>query len=415
MPGEACGTGSSSVTGLAFYPTSGGTYPSSYHGALFFADYSRNCVWAMRTNGGVLPDTGSRVTISSGAPGPVNLISGPGGDIFYPGFNDGRLHRIEYFAGNQPPDAAIQASPTSGITPLVVQFNGSGSSDPEGQALTYAWDLDADGSFDDSSSATPQWTYSGSSSVNARLRVTDPGGLFDVASINISVNNSAPTAVIDMPTGASAWKVGDSITFSGRGLDVDEQQGLLPASGLSWDVIMHHCPSNCHTHSIQTVQGVSSGTFAAPDHEYPSFLELKLTATDSEGVQSTANVLLNPQPVALTFQTDPPGMTVVMNAESLPTPFTRTVIAGSADLVGRTLAAAAGRCPAGLPGVVRWRHAEPHHHRASRGHHLHGQLRAAGIASRGLRRRRRQRRRRLGRRELRAEYRPRSRPDRRDG
>ncbi len=56
VDGEACppagpGGASSSVTGLAFYPTSGGTYPSDYHGALFFGDYSRKCVWAMKPGG----------------------------------------------------------------------------------------------------------------------------------------------------------------------------------------------------------------------------------------------------------------------------------------------------------------------------------------------------------------------------
>jgi glucose/arabinose dehydrogenase len=40
--GETCPTGGSSIAGLAFY--NGGNYPASYAGALFFADYSRNCI-----------------------------------------------------------------------------------------------------------------------------------------------------------------------------------------------------------------------------------------------------------------------------------------------------------------------------------------------------------------------------------
>ena|SRR5664279_340025 len=55
---------------------------------------------------------------------------------------------------------------------------------------------------------------------------------------------------------------------------------------------MHHCPSNCHTHTIQTWDGVAGGPFGAPDHEYPSYLELLLTATD--GGQSATAVRLNP-------------------------------------------------------------------------------------------------------------------------
>jgi glucose/arabinose dehydrogenase len=334
VPGEACSFGSSSVSGMAFYQTIGGSYPAAYNGALFFADYSRKCIWAMTTGGGSLPNPGNRVTVAAGAAGPVNLVVGPGGDIFYPGFDDGKLHRLEYFGANLPPIAVIQANPTSGTTPLVVQFDGTSSSDPEGLTLTYAWDLDADGDFDDGSSATAQWTYIGTGTVNARLRVTDPSGLFAVATVPISVNNSAPVAIIDGPLGTLTWRVGNTINFAGRGTDVDEPSGLLPASGLSWELVMHHCPSNCHAHPIQTFDGVSSGSFVAPDHEYPSYLELKLTATDSEAVESTASVLLQPQTVALTFQTAPPGLNIAINAAALPAPVTRTVIIGSVNSVG---------------------------------------------------------------------------------
>ena len=32
---------------------------------------------------------------------------------------------------------------------------------------------------------------------------------------------------------------------------------------------MQHCPSNCHSHTIQNWPGVAGGAFSAPDHEYP--------------------------------------------------------------------------------------------------------------------------------------------------
>jgi glucose/arabinose dehydrogenase/PKD repeat protein len=329
VSGEACPTGSSSIAGLAFYPDSGGSYPDSYNGALFFADYSRNCIWAMRKGTNGLPDPANRVTIRSGGGGPVNLVSGPGGDIFYPGYDDDRLHRLTYVSGNLPPTAVAQADRTSGAAPLTVNFNGSASSDPEGLTLTYAWDLDGDGAFDDSAAANPSFTYASSGTITVRLRVTDNQGLADVAALVISVNNTPPTATIATPQPSFTWKVGDPIAFSGSASD--QQDGSLPASALTWSVIMHHCPSNCHTHDIQQFAGVASGTFAAPDHEYPSHLELRLTATDSGGLQHTASVLIQPQTVTLTFQSSPAGLQLAVNGLSGATPFTRTVIIGSSN------------------------------------------------------------------------------------
>jgi len=40
-----CHAGGASITGIAFYQ--GGSYPAAYNGALFFADHSRNEIWAM--------------------------------------------------------------------------------------------------------------------------------------------------------------------------------------------------------------------------------------------------------------------------------------------------------------------------------------------------------------------------------
>ena len=47
---------------------------------------------------------------------------------------------------------------------------------------------------------------------------------------------------------------------------------------------MQHCPSDCHSHIIETFSGVKSGTFVAPDHEYPSHLLLSVDVTDSGGL-----------------------------------------------------------------------------------------------------------------------------------
>ena len=330
VAGEPCPTGSSSVAGISFYQ--GGPYPASYDGALFFADYSRDCIWAMKADASGIPSPGLLESFVAPAANPVDVQISPAGELFYADFDGGTIRRIRFVSANQPPVAVASANPTSGSAPLTVTFDGSGSSDPDGDPITYAWDLDGDGLFDDSTAVQPTFTYTQAGSFTVRLRVTDSPGASSISDpIVITVGNSPPTATIAAPPGSFTWRVGDVINFSGSGSDA--QDGNLPASALSWSLILHHCPSTCHTHPLQDFVGVASGSFVAPDHEYPSYLELVLTASDSGGLTDTASVTLQPQTVNLTFTTSPSGLQLVLNGGSAATPFTRTVIAGSTNTI----------------------------------------------------------------------------------
>ena len=213
-----------------------------------------------------------------------------------------------------------------------MEFDGSSSSDPESLPLTYAWDLDGDGAFDDSTAQQPQHTYTQPGSYTARLRVTDAGGSpATTGPISITASNTAPEATILTPVPPTSWEVDDTIPFSGSA--TDEQQGALPATALSWDLVLQHCPSNCHEHPIQSWTGVSGGSFATPDHEYPSYLQLELTATDAHGGVDTTTIDLQPATVDLSFQTVPTGLELTVGSTTDQAPFTRTVIKGSMNSV----------------------------------------------------------------------------------
>jgi glucose/arabinose dehydrogenase len=331
VPEETCPTGSSAVAGLEFEFAEGGSYPATYADALFFADYSRDCIWVMPKGAGGQPAPGLIRTFVAGAANPVFLESGPNGELYYVDLDGGTIRRIQYFSANRPPVASATATPTTGTAPLTVTFDGSGSSDPDGDTLAYAWDLDGDGAFDDSSAVRPTWTYTAQGAVIAVLRVTDPQGASDTASVTITAGNTPPSATMTGPAAGTTWKVGDVISFSGTATDT--QDGTLPASALTWELIMQHCPSNCHSHPVQSFDGVSSGSFIAPDHEYPSYLELRLTATDSGGLKSTVTRRLDPRTVVLSFQTNPGGMQLVVGGTQSAASFTRTVIVGSKNTV----------------------------------------------------------------------------------
>jgi hypothetical protein len=139
--------------------------------------------------------------------------------------------------------------------------------------------------------------------------------------------NTAPSPTITTPSSSLTWAVGDAISFSGSA--TDSQDGTVATSGLRWTLLMQHCPATCHSHVIQTWDGVASGSFQAPDHEYPSHLELQLQATDSGGLTTTTSVELQPRTVELTFVTTPDGLTLGIGTGSAAAPIVRTVIVGS--------------------------------------------------------------------------------------
>ena len=85
---DTCPTGSSSIAGIQFAPALN-SYPAEYDGALFFADYSRDCIWAMLEGANGQPAEGQILAFVDRATNPVGLAAGPGGDLFYADFDGG--------------------------------------------------------------------------------------------------------------------------------------------------------------------------------------------------------------------------------------------------------------------------------------------------------------------------------------
>ena len=325
VDGDNCSGDGSSLTALQFYE--GDAFPAAYRGALFFGDYSRDCIWVMYPGADGTPDPSTRELFEGGAQGPVFLTEGPDGALYYADLNGGTVRRIAFKA----PQAVIAATPASGLAPLTVHFDASGST---GDALTYAWDLDGDGAYDDSTDAQPQFTYTAAGSYTVGLRVSD--GVQSVTTTKTITVGAPPTVAISAPAPTTTWAVGDTIAFAGSAHD--GTGAPLPASALQWTLILRHCSrtdaSACHTHTVERFDGVSSGSFVAPDHEYPSHLELTVTATDGDGLSDSKTVSLYPRTTDITLTSDPSGLMLSLGSDVAATPFTRTVIARGTTVVG---------------------------------------------------------------------------------
>jgi glucose/arabinose dehydrogenase len=316
--------GGAAATGGFFYTST--DYPSSYWGAYFFGDYAQQWLRTLRVdeNDNLVP--GSVTLFQSDTVVPVDIGPGAGGDLHYVAIFEGQLRRIRYTAGNTPPTAVASATPRSGYPPLLVRFSGAGSTDPDGDALTFTWDF---GDGTSSTLAQPEHTYTALGTHTARLTVRDGRGGTSSTTVTIVVGDTEPLVTISSPEQGTSFKVGDVITYSGSA--VDPEEGFIPEDELSWAITLHHCTfGTCHAHPYTSHTG-SGGTLVIPDHGDEFFFELELSATDSAGLTGRQVVTIHPRTVQLTLQTSPPGLRVVLDGQGGPAPLTRTVVVGSSN------------------------------------------------------------------------------------
>jgi glucose/arabinose dehydrogenase len=360
--------GGSSASGLAFQSATGGAYPAEYNGALFVADYSRNCIWVMPKGADGLPDRLKARPFVSGATSPVDLEISPQGELYYAELNGGRIRRVvygtgptscpvdqylaEYFSGKTlsgtPVTRACVAAPIAqtwgagappGVGPDNFSVRWSGTFDfPSPSTYTFTAVTD-DGMrmWVDGVLVIDAWkdqsptTYSASRALSAgehtvRVEWYENTGSA-TARLGWSDVNAPPQPQISSPAGGTTWRVGDSLSFSGSATDPED--GPLPDSRLTWQLVLYHCPAGCHAHPLEERAGVATGSFTAPDHDFPSYLELRLTATDSGGRTTTVARRLDPRTVGVTLASQPAGLQLTLGTDTATAPFTRTLIQGS--------------------------------------------------------------------------------------
>ena len=142
--------------------------------------------------------------------------------LYYSGI-PGTIRRVTYIgSGNRSPEAVILADPTSGPVGVTVQFSGAGSTDSDGDVLSFEWDFDGDGVVDDTVAET-SFVYNTAGLYIASLTVDDGNGGKTTTKIEISVGNK-PVPVITSPAEGALFSVGDIITLVGSAMDQREQQ-----------------------------------------------------------------------------------------------------------------------------------------------------------------------------------------------
>jgi hypothetical protein len=114
-----------------------------------------------------------------------------------------------------------------------VTLDGSASLDPDDDPITFAWDLDDDGAFDDSTDESPVFDMVGQDGVfNVEVQVTDSNTLTDTAESTVTVLNVAPS-INDLAAEPSTQDENSEITVSGNITDPGWLDPLFAT--IDWD------------------------------------------------------------------------------------------------------------------------------------------------------------------------------------
>jgi glucose/arabinose dehydrogenase/PKD repeat protein len=315
-------TGCTSLTGGAFVPN--GLWPVAYEGSYLYMDLICAKIFALTADGA---GGYTASDFATGIENPISMTFGPYAGsqaLYYTSWTSAcecEVHRLAYTgSANRAPKAIATADPTSGDLPLTLNFDASASTDPDGQDLTFDWDV-GDGS-PHAAGETASHTYTTAGIYTATVRVEDGSGGENSKSFRIDAGNNAPTPTIDTPLATDHFGVDEDIMLTGSATDPED--GALSSSALTWEVSKHHAT---HTHPFLPpttgndvyITGPQPEDFSAINNTY---LEIKLTATDSNGLSRTVTRNLGPNIVDVGLATNPSGLQLQLNGIAAPASFT---------------------------------------------------------------------------------------------
>jgi glucose/arabinose dehydrogenase len=173
------------------------------------------------------------------------------------------------------------------------------------------------------------------------LRVTDDGSLYYLARQEGAVyrvratatENAPPSAAITDPPNRGLYRAGDTINYSGTG--IDSEDGTLPASAFTWKVEFHHGTQ------VQTVvpptTGSKTGSFTIPTRGETStdvFYRILLTVRDSGGQTDSTFVDIVPRTSTISLLSEPAGLRLRIDNQTV----TQATVEGVVGMI-RTISA----------------------------------------------------------------------------
>jgi cytochrome c len=304
--GTASGIGPMAGPAYDFDPAQASppAWPAYFDGVPLFYEWTRDYIKEFRLDAAgelaeinpVLPTLASP-TLDNG----MDLEFGPEGALYALEYGDGffsenpdaQLARIDYIGpnGNHAPRVQVAATPDHGLPRLTVSFSSAGTTDPDGDALSYEWYLDNNDNVD-STAPNPTFTYRKDGVYLATLKATDEQGRSGSNYVVVTVGNQAPVVDLVQPVAGQEFSFGDAVDFA---VDVTDEDAIA-CDQVQVHYIVGH---DDHGHPISTTAGCE-GTIqtTVPTGHDPAIDDVTAVFvaeyTDAGGLIGSDQVVLTP-------------------------------------------------------------------------------------------------------------------------
>jgi glucose/arabinose dehydrogenase len=307
------------ITGGTFYNPAVALFPAQYVGQYFFADYCAG--WIRVLN----PANNTAAGFATGLSACVDLQVGPDGALYYlQRGGGGQVWRVAF--GSSAPQITQHPANVTVNVGQSATFTIAASGAPP---LSYQWQRNgSDISGANGTSYTINSVSAGDNNTQFRCVASNAQGnaTSNAATLTV-INNQAPAATITQPAAGTLYSGGELINFAGTGSDPED--GTLPPSAFTWEVVFHH---DTHTHPfIQPFSGQPSGSFIIPAQGETAanvWYRIQLTVTDSGGRTHSVFRDILPRTVTLTLQTNPAGLQLTLDGQPAATPLAVTSVVG---------------------------------------------------------------------------------------
>ncbi|MFE5085595.1 PQQ-dependent sugar dehydrogenase [Streptomyces mirabilis] len=231
-------------------------FPQAYDGNFFAGEFGRRWIKRIASDSAgtvqsinSVPWTGTQVMdMAFGPDGALYVLDY--GTAWFGGDENSGLYRIENATDGHSPVAQAAADRTSGQAALKVSFSSAGSSDADGDALTYSWDFGDGGT---ATAANPSHKYKTNGTYTATVTAKDATGRTGSASVQIVVGNTAPKVVVEQPRDGQLFSFGDPVPFKVKVTDPEDGRAIDCAKVKVTFILGH----DSHGHPLTSANGCS--------------------------------------------------------------------------------------------------------------------------------------------------------------